>query len=100
MSRLQVGGLALIVGHTICDRNLGKTVKLDAYKGYLNFDDGSTIDDLWQVSSDDLVWKNGEKQDYCFVQSKNLLPLGDKKTQDELKNEVKNHLDRCMETSK
>ena len=92
MNRLQAGGLALIIGYTICDRNLGKTVKLDAYKGSLNFDDGSTIDDLWQVSSDDLVWVNGERQDYCFVQSKNLMPLGDKKTQDELEKELENDI--------
>ena len=90
MSRLQVGGLALIVGHIRCDRNLGKTVKLDAYKGACSFDDGSVIDDLWQVSGDDLIWVDGRPQDYCFAQSKYLMPLGDKQTQDELAKELVN----------
>ena len=90
MSRLQVGGLALIVGHIRCDRNLGKTVKLDAYKGACSFDDGSVIDDLWQVSGDDLIWSDGRPQDYCFAQSKYLMPLGDKQTQDELAKELEN----------
>lgn len=87
MSKLQIGGLALIVGFTLCDRNLGKTVKLDAYKGKCCFDDGSSFDDMWQVSGDDLIWADGRPQDYCFVQSKNLMPLGDKQTQDELAKE-------------
>ena len=87
MNRLQVGGLALIVGFTLCDRNLGKTVKLDAYKGELHFDDGSTVEDIWQVSGDDLIWADGRPQDYCFVQSKYLIPLGDKQTQDQFKKE-------------
>lgn len=87
MSRLQAGGLALIVGFTKCDRNLGKTVRLDEYKGELSFDTGEVISDLWQVSGDDLVWVDGSKQDYCYVQSKNLIPLGDKQTQDELAKE-------------
>lgn len=88
MSRLKVGGLALIVGYTLCDRNLGKTVKLDAYKGTCHFNDGTVIDDMWQVSGEDLTWKDGSYQDYCYVQSKNLMPLGDEQTQDEFKKEL------------
>ena len=88
MSRLQVGGLALIIGFTKCDRNLGKTVRLDEYKGELKFDTGEVVSDLWQVSGADLIWAGGSKQDYCYVQSKNLMPLGDKQAQDELSKEA------------
>ena len=87
MSRLQVGCEALIVGFTKCDRNLGKTVGLDEYKGTLLFDTGEIVEDMWQVSGIDLIWKDGTPQDYCFVQSKHLMPLGDKQTQDELAKE-------------
>ena len=93
MSRLQVGGLALIIGFTKCDRNIGKTVKLISYYGTRSFDDGSVVSDLWRVSGDDLIWANGLKQDWCLVQSKYLMPLGDKQTQDEFKKE----LDLCHE---
>lgn len=88
MSRLQVGGLALIVGFTKCDRNVGKIVRLDEYEGELSFNTGETINDLWKVSGDDLIWKDGTWQDYCYVQSKNLMPLSDKQTQDELAREL------------
>lgn len=93
MSRLQVSGLALIVGFVRCDRNLGKTVRLLSYEGTLYFDDNTYVSDLWKVTADDLIWKDGRPQDFCYVQSLHLQPIGDKQTQDELQKE----LDLCHE---
>lgn len=86
MSRLRVGGLALVIGFTKQDFNLGKVVRLDMYKGRLHFREGEIIDDLWQCSGD-VLDSDCQSVPYVFIQSHNLLPLGDKQTQDELMKE-------------
>ena len=77
MSRLRVGGLALIVGVTKNPNNVGKTVTLKEYRPSQKFTDGNTYYDLWICTGDDLTWPDGLPMDYGFFESKNLLPLGD-----------------------
>ncbi|WVH13595.1 hypothetical protein [Acinetobacter phage vB_AbaM_fThrA] len=91
MSRLQAGGLALIIGtETGRDDNLGKVVTLDSYIG-VNPHPLAKNSDYWLVKSDDLigVYPNGfiGKTNTMAVSAKNLMPLGDKQTQDELAKE-------------
>ena len=86
MSRLQAGGLALIV-HSSHIENVGRVVKLDFHQG--NLPDGDN-GDYWRVSAKGLtVTQHGAifKSDYSYHHSKYLMPLGDKQTQDELMKE-------------
>lgn len=90
MSRLQVGGLALIINDTELE-NIGKIVKLLAFHG--NSMRGkfsmSIVYDGWNVSCDDgLMFPDGVlRNEIGLISSKNLIPLGDKQTQDELAKE-------------
>ena len=89
MSRLQVGGLALIVGGL--DQNLGKVVKLVSLVGSVNspYAKGS---DYWLCDSGDLVGRmpSGiiKPVNRTNIKAVYLLPLGDKQTQDEFKKEL------------
>lgn len=90
MSRLQVGGLALIVGYEYNTMNLGKVVRLHKHVGAIHGMSPygvSSTDNAWLVYSDDLVDFNGKKIRKILVESKHLMPLGDKQTQDELAKE-------------
>lgn len=88
MSRLQVGGLALIVGYETSTRNLYKTVRLEEYLGFVKFDDDSTWDDCWIISGDGLVASYFTATEALYTRAKWLKPLGDKQTQDELSKEL------------
>ena len=86
MSRLQVGGLALII-HSSHIENVGRVVKLDFYQGCAP---NGGDEDYWKVLAKGLtVTQYGAifKSDYSYHSSKYLMPLGDKQTQDELMKE-------------
>lgn len=85
-NRLQVGGLALIVGCSEIPIHVGRVVTLDRLIEDAKFTDGSILT-VWQVSADDLVDRVGNKTDYIYVEPHHLMPLGDKQTQDELAEE-------------
>ena len=86
-SRLQVGGLALLINSIRIPANIGQTVRLSQYLGTRRFTDGTVLDNVWVIESDDLVDSIGDKSPYLYCESKNLMPLGDKQTQDELRKE-------------
>lgn len=90
MSRLQVGGLALIINDTEIE-NIGKTVNLIRYvdgdrRGLYSM---VILYDHWEVySNDGLMFPDGIVRNIAgLISSKNLMPLGDKQTQDELMKE-------------
>lgn len=86
MSRLQAGGLALVIGFEYCPHNLGKVVKLEAHIGVARYSNGSIGCDVWEVSGD--ILNRGFKEiGNMHCESKYLMPLGDKQTQDELAKE-------------
>jgi len=86
MSRLQVGGLAL-------NLNSGDIVKLINFVGVVIFN-SVTYQDVWRVRSDKfhVLHDNSLKMEFG-VPARELVPLGDKQTQDEFKKE----LDLCNE---
>lgn len=84
MSRLQEGGLAL-------ELITGEVVTLISF-----FGDGFSIDgkehlDNWLVEFNQMMSCDisGRLSKTLYAQAKNLMPLGDKKTQDELLHELK-----------
>ena len=92
MSRLQVGGLALII-HANLHENIGKTVKLISFVGCHRSQGFGERDDFWQIEGDDIVlFSKGNVGIICHPEQF-LMPLGDKQTQDEFKKE----LDLCNE---
>lgn len=89
MSRLQVGGLALIV-HSQHIENVGRVVKLEYYQGCVPNDDHG---DYWRVLAKGLTVTSlgiTFESDYSYHPTKYLIPLGDKQTQDELAKEKEN----------
>ena len=91
MSRLQVGGLALIIGsESGFDVNCGRVVELVKFVGALD-SPVAKHDDYWVISCENLHVKacSGKvglsHQSNCSA--KYLMPLGDKQTQDELAKE-------------
>ena len=90
MSRLQVGGLALIINDTELE-NIGKVVRLVAFQG--NKMRGkfsmSIVYDGWNVSCENgLMFPDGIlRNSIGLISSKNLMPLGDKQAQDEIMKE-------------
>ena len=85
MSRLQVGGLALVIKGTTSDVNVGKTVQLLGYHG-----DELEYKDLWKTTTGDLVFSTPNKKSplgFALIPADRLLPLGDKQTQDQFKKE-------------
>ena len=88
-SRLQVGGLALIVNDTERE-NIGKVVQIigkqrdgvrDAYSMML------LSDHLEVYSQHGLMFPDGLFEDIGLVHKNDLMPLGDQQTQDELRKE-------------
>lgn len=81
MSRLQVGGLALIIKSGVDDLNVGKVVELVShlgnYKGMMN---------AWLVKGK-VFNKLGGIICEGYIEQDRLMPLGDKQTQDELMKE-------------
>ena len=77
MSRLQVGGLALIL-NSIYQEMVGRTCKLIHHVGIHKSSKTGTTADSWQIGVD------GETY---LIRSDWLMPLGDQQTQDELAKE-------------
>lgn len=88
MSRLQVGGLALIINDNVHE-NIGKTVTLDAYAESQMNDKHELFFDTWDVScSDGILFSDGSiEHSGVFCNSRDLMPLGDKQTQQEFRKE-------------
>lgn len=84
MSRLQVGGLALVI-NAENESNIGKVVSLIGYVGCYAW-----LDDGWEVAIDNGINVLGERVGRGVLSAKNLMPLGDKQTQDELAKEKEN----------
>lgn len=81
MSKLQVGGLALVAKDQDA-RNIGKTVSLYAYH-----DEYMGHKDVWLFDCNEGMYVNGSIKYTCIgAESCDLTSLGDKQTQDELEN--------------
>ena len=88
MSRLQVGGLALIIGFDNSPHNLGVMVELIEFMPVAYFDDGEIKTNAWVVFSKDLIGKDGVTTCHEMIyRQEHLQPLGDKQTQDQFKKE-------------
>lgn len=82
MSRLQAGGLALCMeSGLVC-------VLIEYFGGGYNLA-GKLFHDNWLVEYKEMVACDltGELSTRLYVESKKLIPLGDKQTQDELQRE-------------
>lgn len=80
MSRLQVGGLALIIKGERGEVNVGKTVTLLGFHG-----DDLGHKALWKTTNEGLVFNTPNKKSplsYALIPADRLIPLGDKETQD------------------
>jgi hypothetical protein len=90
-NRLQVGGLALVIGsETGVDDNMGMVVTLTEYIGEYDHPLARN-NDYWRVSGDGIVAITAGGKivlvQETVTSAKFLMPLGDKKTQDELAKE-------------
>ena len=82
MSRLQVGGLALIIKGEA--ENIGKTVELTSHLGSFK-----GLDDSWFVFCEDgLILSDESISNEGAIESYRLLLLFGKQTQDEFKKEL------------
>ena len=88
MSRLQVGGLALIIGSEKLDHNIGKIVNLVEHHECVEFDDGDKWFDCWIINDSDLLDMDGNPIDWLVSKSIWLIPLDDNKTKDDFKKEL------------
>ncbi|WP_288409538.1 hypothetical protein [uncultured Acinetobacter sp.] len=77
MSRLQVGGLALIIDAMVSE-NIGKVVRIKAFTAWGNC----------EVKGDDLIGLSGNKTKDGVIPPKWLMPLGDDQTQAEFRKEL------------
>lgn len=87
MSRLQVGGLALVIDAQNRD-NVGKIVRLIEYYGCYAW-----LDDGWFVEISDGKNIFDEFRKDGVLSAKNLMPLGDDYTQELLKKESVSELE-------
>lgn len=88
MKRLQVGGLALIIGYDNSPHNLGVTVELIEFMPVVYFEDGEIKTNAWTVYSKDLLGRDGAKPCHEMVyRQEHLQPIGDDYTQEILKKE-------------
>lgn len=94
MSRLQVGGLALILSDGLVPENEGKIVKIIRYIPDASYDNGYGIlsaNDVFEVACDSGIkmFSDGSVRYNGGVgyERKCLIPLGDKQTQDEFRKE-------------
>ena len=83
MSRLQVGGLALVLNSRFPE-NIGKVVKLVRHAGLIESEMYGTVD-FWVVNGE-LKGTISDNTD-GVVPTKYLMPLGDKQGQDEIMKE-------------
>lgn len=90
MSRLQVGGLAWIT-HSVFSENIMKTVMVVGFVGSEYTQGYGHRSDYWHIEPIGEL-KTGSHVDVAtkniFHPAKYLMPLGDKKTQDEFKKEL------------
>ena len=77
MSRLQVGGLALIIKAGVNDSNVGKVVELVSHVGA-----HKKHENAWVVKGE-IINKVGYIIHEAYIEQGRLLPLGDKQTRDE-----------------
>ncbi|WP_288378644.1 hypothetical protein [uncultured Acinetobacter sp.] len=84
MSRLQVGGLALIIKGSNSDKNVGKVVELTSYLG----DHKSIVDAWFCYCKDGLIMDDNSLKNEGAVESHRLIPLGDDQTQAEFRKEL------------
>jgi hypothetical protein len=92
MSRLQVGGLALII-HDELEENIGKVVTIDVIYNETRTGSctGAKVHDGCRVSCNDgFVLIDGSIVKSACTELSRLIPLGDKQTQDEFKKELEN----------
>lgn len=88
MGRLQVSGLAVIVGYDNSPHNLGVVVELVKFMPVAYFEDGEIKTNAWEVYSEDLIGRDGVTPCHNMIyRQEHLQPLGDKQTQDELAKE-------------
>lgn len=88
MSRLQVGGLALIIKGATTQMNVGKVVELRKHYPSTITVQGNSLIDAWDCYCESgLVDTSGKVRDVACFESHRLIPLGDKQTQDELAKE-------------
>ena len=86
MSRLQVGGLALVIKGETSDLNVGLTVELIDHDCFAN---------QWLAQNNDgILLRNGKIDNRAWFTADRLLPLGDKQTQDELVKEKEKELEQ------
>ncbi|MFK7239550.1 hypothetical protein ABBZ27_05000 [Acinetobacter baumannii] len=80
MSRLQVGGLALIIGYDNSPHNLGCVVRLVEFYPVAMFEDGEVKTNAWVVYGEDLIGRDGStKCPEMIYRQEHLQPLGDDK---------------------
>ena len=88
MSRLQVGGYAVII-HAINESNIGRVVKLIEFVGdnCISRNWGKR-DDFWKIECDGFEYAYFNPRNPIPVHpAQYLMPIGDKQTQDELAKE-------------
>ncbi|MEG1856409.1 MAG: hypothetical protein RR231_13030 [Acinetobacter sp.] len=90
-SRLQVGGLALVVNSKF-EENIGKVVRLVEYLDSRKSPFDNETRDYWRVEhSEPAIGRNvfgfESKSLFTNIPPQNLMPLGDQQTQDELRKE-------------
>ena len=83
-NRIQVGGLALIIKGRIDNRNVGKQVVLTRKVGKCY----GGIHDCWEIYCEDGLGMStcGDVKE-AIIEEYRLMPLGDKQTQDEFRQE-------------
>lgn len=77
MSRLQVGGLALIL-NSLSGKLTGKVAILKSHRGIRKSSKTGVVADTWEITVDNRDW---------LTRSDWLIPLGDEQTQEELRKE-------------
>lgn len=88
MSRLQVGGLALIIKGISTQENVGKVVVLKKHYPSTITMQGNSLIDAWDCYCESgLIDIRGKVRYVACFESHRLIPLGDKQTQDELAKE-------------
>lgn len=86
MSRFEAGGLALIIKGYKGDYNIGKTVTLIKYIG-----DRKDFKDVWEISAEGIIASDlthGKAGETMYIEKHRLIPLGDRKSQGELRQET------------
>lgn len=75
MSRLQVGGLALVL-NSLSGKLTGKVATLKSHRGIRKSSMTGVVADTWEITVDNMDW---------LIRSDWLMPLGDEKTQQQLR---------------